>query len=105
MRSVSATINQKLYLLILLLSVSYLKISAQENSPYSRYGLGDIVPGTSIPNRSMGGISAAYADYDKRFDLKGGYPKSQSINFLNPASYAKIRITTFDLGFEVDSRT
>ncbi len=105
MRSVSVINNQKLYLLILLLSVTCIQATAQENSPYSRYGLGDIVPGTSIANRSMGGISAAYADYDKRFDLKGGYPKSQSINFLNPASYAKLRITTFDLGFEVDSRT
>lgn len=53
----------------------------------------------------MGGISAGYVDYDKRFDLKDQYPKSQSVNFLNPASYAKMRITSFDLGFEVDSRT
>lgn len=53
----------------------------------------------------MGGVAAAFVDYDKRFDLKDRYPKSQTINFLNPASYSKIRITSFDLGFEVDSRT
>jgi hypothetical protein len=53
----------------------------------------------------MGGLSAAYVDYDKRFDVKAGYVKSQAINFLNPASYAKKRITSFDLGVEVDNRT
>ena len=51
------------------------KISAQENSPYSRYGLGNTVPNTNIVNRGMGGISAAYAD-------------PFSVNFNNPASYS-----------------
>jgi hypothetical protein len=49
---------------------------AQENSPYSRYGLGDIAPSTNIVNRGMGGLSAAYAD-------------PFSINFTNPASYSQ----------------
>lgn len=66
--------------------------------------MGDLVPNTSIINRSMGGVAAAYADYDKRYDDRG-LPKVQTINFLNPASYSKLRITSFDLGFEVDSRT
>lgn len=105
MRSVSVIINPKIKLLILLLSVISLVPRAQENSPYSRYGLGDLAPNTSISNRSMGSVTAAFADYDKRFDHKEGYLKSQAINFLNPASYAKLRITSFDLGFEVDSRT
>ncbi|HYE53446.1 MAG TPA: hypothetical protein VD996_01335 [Chitinophagaceae bacterium] len=69
-----------------------LQLSAQENSPYSRYGLGDQVPNGNIINRAMGGVSTAYFDY-------------QSINYLNPATYSKLRVTTFDLGFEVDSRT
>ncbi len=51
---------------------------AQENSPYSRYGLGDIVPNTNIVNRSMGGVSAAYAD-------------GLSVNFNNPASYSAFK--------------
>src|SRR5688572_26384237 len=105
MRSVSVTIDQKIFLLIVLfLNISVLA-GAQENSPYSRYGMGDLVPNTSIINRSMGGVAAAYVDYDKRFDLKEIYPKSQTVNFLNPASYAKMRITSFDLGFEVDNRS
>ena len=50
-------------------------VCAQDNSPYSRYGLGDAVPNTNVVNRGMGGVSAAYADF-------------LSINFNNPASYA-----------------
>ena len=105
MRSVSVIMNQKSNLLFFLLFITAIASSAQENSPYSRYGLGDIVPNTSITNRGMGGVIAGFVDYDKRFELKDQYLKPQSVNFLNPASYAKMRITSFDLGFEVDSRT
>jgi hypothetical protein len=65
---------------------------AQENSPYSRYGIGDIVPNQNIVNRGMGGIAAGYSDF-------------QSINFINPASLANLRSTVFDLGADVDVRT
>lgn len=47
----------------------------QDNSPYSRYGLGDLVPSTNVNSRSMGGVSA-------------GVSTPFSINFNNPASYA-----------------
>ena len=50
--------------------------NAQDNSPYSRYGLGDIHPTSHILNRGMGGISTAYAD-------------QMSVNFINPASYSR----------------
>jgi hypothetical protein len=101
---VSATTKRKLWFSLLSLSL-VISLHAQENSPYSRYGLGDLLPSQSILNRGMGGISAGYVDYDKRFDLKGIYPKSQNVNFVNPASYSKLRITSFNLGFEIDSRT
>jgi hypothetical protein len=65
--------------------------SAQENSPYSRYGVGDMVPNQNIVNRGMGGISAGYSDY-------------QSINFVNPASLGNIGNTIFDLGGDIDIR-
>ena len=104
MRLVSV-INQRFWLLFFVFSAVSLLSTAQENSPYSRYGLGDLLPSSSIINRSMGGISAGYMDYDKRYEIKDGYLKSQTINFTNPASYSKLRITSFDLGFEVDSRT
>lgn len=65
---------------------------SQENSPYSRYGIGNLVPSANIVNRGMGGVSAGFADF-------------ASINFLNPASYSNLVYTTLDIGAQVDSRT
>ncbi|HMO61897.1 MAG TPA: hypothetical protein PKC39_06600 [Ferruginibacter sp.] len=85
----------------------YTTATAQENSPYSRYGLGDMVPNQNMINRGMGGIAAGYADY-------------QTINFVNPASYGNLgyidsftlrnnpnalRNTIFDIGVEINTRT
>ena len=64
----------KLTFTALLLNIS-ITIFSQDNSPYSRYGLGDLAPRTNIVTRGMGGFSAAYAD-------------PLSINFNNPASYS-----------------
>ncbi|HEX8461313.1 MAG TPA: hypothetical protein VF623_07780 [Segetibacter sp.] len=82
--------NLKLSLFVFLLTASYFA-SAQENSPFSRYGVGDPVPGQNIVNRSMGGVSSTYA---------GGL----SINFSNPASYSQIGRVTYDIGITLDSR-
>ncbi len=68
-----------------------LTANAQENSPYSRYGIGDIVPNQNILSRAMGGISAGILDY-------------QSINFINPASLGSVSNTIFELGAETDIR-
>lgn len=78
---------------------------AQDNSPYSRYGLGDLHPNSNILNRGMGGISAAYAD-------------ALSVNFVNPASYASFKTfleerskksvsgrVILDVGLNFDNRT
>ncbi|MEP6595477.1 MAG: hypothetical protein ABJA71_06000 [Ginsengibacter sp.] len=65
---------------------------SQENSPYSRYGIGNLVPGGNILNRGMGGISAGVAD-------------PAAVNFINPASYSNFVYTTLDIGAQVDSRT
>lgn len=65
---------------------------AQENSPYSRYGIGNLQPQGNVLNRAMGGISAAYSDFS-------------TVNFINPASYGSLLYTTLDIGAEVDSRT
>jgi hypothetical protein len=71
----------------------FLSAQAQtENSPYSRYGLGDMVPGQNILNRGMGGISAAYSDF-------------HTVNFSNPASYSKLKYTTLDFGLDLNNRT
>lgn len=91
-----------LFITVLLLSGSSL---FAQNSPYSRYGLGDAAPNTHITNRGMGGISAGYADV-------------LSVNFNNPASYAAFKTfveerskqpisgrVLLDVGISVDNRT
>jgi len=93
MRSVSLIANKTFRLLFLLiLAINTQVVSAQDNSPYSRYGLGDLVPAGNMANRSMGGISAAYTDF-------------QTINFLNPAGYGSLTNTVFDVAGELLSRT
>ncbi|MBX3257286.1 MAG: hypothetical protein KF862_24385 [Chitinophagaceae bacterium] len=67
-------------------------VSAQENSPYSRYGLGDVVPSQNVVTRAMGGASAAFYD-------------AVTVNFVNPASYARLKYTTFDVGIDYTGRT
>ena len=64
---------------------------AQENSPYSRYGLGDLTPNHNVFTRGMGGISAGVAE-------------PNVINFTNPASLSVIGNTIFDVGTEIDYR-
>lgn len=98
MPSVSITTSKLTFIICLL---SFVTASAQENSPYSRYGIGDLYPSQNIVNRGMGGLTAAYTD-----------PVGQSINFSNPASYADFQRTPgvggrvlYDLGFSIDSRT
>ena len=66
--------------------------NGQDNSPYSRYGVGDQAQNNNILNRAMGGISAGYSDY-------------QSINLTNPASLGNVQITIFDFGAEIVRRT
>ena len=56
-----------------------------QNSPYSRYGLGDVSNTQNVANKAMGGVAEAYGD-------------GQTINFINPASYADLQLTTLSLG-------
>jgi hypothetical protein len=92
MRSVSTITNlRKYYILLITSCLCWFGSLAQENSPYTRFGLGDILPTQNILNRGMGGMSLAY------YDL-------QSINFTNPASYARLKLTTFDVGIDYSSR-
>jgi hypothetical protein len=61
--------------ILVLLFTAVSPVFSQDNSPYSRYGIGDLVPSTPITNRALGGVSAGYSDF-------------LSINFSNPASYS-----------------
>jgi hypothetical protein len=62
---------------------------AQENSPYSRYGVGNILPQGNLANRGMGGISAGVSDIT-------------TVNTVNPAAPASLIYTTLDVGIEYD---
>lgn len=60
-------------------------------SPYSKFGVGNI-KGSLLPQlRSMGGISTAVGNINKGTFFN-------NINMQNPASYATISLTTLDIG-------
>lgn len=65
------------------------------NSPYSRYGIGDIGGKGFGQNMAMGGTSIA---------LQNDTLPMYFINMGNPASYSSLRLTTAELGVNV-SRT
>jgi len=80
-------INYITAVLVLLASIS---VNAQvtTQSPYSRYGVGNI-KGSLLPQfRAMGGVSTA-------INKPTGY---NFINMQNPASYANITLATIDVG-------
>ncbi len=90
MRSANTIMNKILITAIALLAFAPLLCYSQINSPYSRYGVGNLVPLPSISNRAMGGISAGMSD-------------PTATNTVNPASYSNLFYTTFDIGFEYDA--
>lgn len=65
---------------------------SQENSPFSRYGIGDAYPQQNIASRGMGGVSSTVTS-------------TQFINTLNPASYGSLGLVTYDFALSIDTRT
>ncbi len=86
------TASWKRYFILPFFIILYTSATAQENSPYSRYGLGDLAPNRNVVTRGMGGIAAGYSDF-------------QSVNFVNPATLGNVGNTIFDIGTEIDVRT
>lgn len=78
--------------LFVALGIQLFAISAytQDNSPYSRYGIGDLHPNSNIFNRGMGGISVGFSEprITGLSDPRVGKTYA-SINFANPASYSR----------------
>ncbi len=91
MQSVSTTIYKIGFAVLCSCLITTTSFS-QENSPFSRFGLGNLSNSQHIVNRAMGGLSVAYLD-------------GQTVNFSNPATFANARIFTYDLGITIDSRT
>jgi len=74
--------------IILLLLVTGTELLAQKNtnSPYSRFGLGEMSRSGFEKSRAMGGIGLAMRDNDQ-------------INYLNPASYSELDTLSFMFNF------
>lgn len=88
-----AKLTMTKFLLVLFVALGLqTTLVAQENSPYSRYGIGDLTPNHNVLSRGMGGITAGYAD-------------RLSINFTNPASLSSLSLTAFEVGGDIDIRT
>ena len=84
----SNTIYRYAVLFIFLLP-ALLTAQSRDNSPYSRFGLGDIQDDNFIHSRLMGGLGAAtYNPYE--------------INIVNPASINYLTAAAFDVGFTAD---
>ncbi len=75
-------------MLAVVISEARAQSTATTSSPYSKYGIGNIDEQLLPQNIGMGGIATAT-------NTIGGY---NSINVLNPASYAKITYVVIDAG-------
>ncbi|MCC6516895.1 MAG: hypothetical protein IT275_11135 [Chitinophagales bacterium] len=76
---------RKIFLLFIL-AITLQQVDAQEHTPYSRYGLGHAFDNNTAQSAQMGGLGAAFQS-------------GETVNYLNPASYAALQLTTFDGGF------
>jgi len=76
----------KIRLLVVCLAIAGSMMGQQnDNSPFSRFGIGDISDNNFNHSRQMSGLGASYLD---------GY----HINIVNPASYSFLNSTAFDIG-------
>jgi len=86
-------------LLLTFLMSSITRTTAQINSPFSRYGIGnEVYNSQNTTSQGMGGFTAAYTS-----SMNGNF--GQSVNFNNPAAYGSLYMTTFDLGLDYTSNT
>ena len=69
---------------LLLMTVCF-AVTAQQNSPYSRFGLGTMLPSGFANSQAMGSFSSALFS---PFNL----------NYNNPATYASLFTTTYEVG-------
>lgn len=76
-----------------IISIFYLGLIAQpqDNSPYSRYGFGDIQNDQFIFSQGMGSLGASTLD-------------PWHINLTNPASYSYLQATAFEVGMDATYR-
>jgi hypothetical protein len=80
-------INTSKFFVALVFVFTQLISTAQENSPYTRYGLGNIKTTENIANRLMGGIAL-------------GDNNNLMVNPSNPATYAHLWFTSYNVGMD-----
>lgn len=66
--------------------------SNRENAPYSRFGIGELRNGNSTLLKGMANLTSAYAN-------------PFNVNTDNPASYASLKLVTYEAGGEGSTRT
>lgn len=81
--------SKRILFLTSIFSIFFFQLIAQpqDNSPYSRFGLGDIHNDNFIFNQGMGNLGASSLD-------------PWHINLVNPASYAYLQATAFEVGLD-----
>lgn len=85
------TISKPLYTVLFVLLCGWTALSVAQpsnNSPYARYGLGNMNNGVNVRSAGLGGLSVAMREDSIPF----------LVNFKNPASYTSIGFTAFDIG-------
>ncbi|MEI7594833.1 MAG: hypothetical protein WCK02_03735 [Bacteroidota bacterium] len=75
-------IKQITLILLLLISSNFIIAQSTVNSPYSRFGVGDIITNSNSKNLSLGGTCL-------------GERSSTSVNYTNPASYSAFDTLSF----------
>lgn len=75
--------------LILLVFAKFAFSQANINSPYSRFGIGDLSQTYFGQAQGLGGAATGLREYN-------------SINFFNPASYSAIKLTTLEAGLRMN---
>ena len=76
------------FFLLITLGTTLVAQYSRGNSPYSRYGLGDLTGSLFTVNGSMGG------------GLAGTYRSYWDVNLSNPAGLGMLRFTSFQIGLD-----
>lgn len=77
--------NRNRFLLFSFILSLHFSLQAQENSPYSRYGIGNLRDVENIANLGMGGVSVADDN-------------PQVANPINPATYTGLKLASYQVG-------
>ena len=84
-------VKKNSYLLFVVCCLLFIHVTAQTSSvsPYSRYGIGELQNNGFARNYALGGSGIA---------LQSDSVAPFFVNIMNPASYASLRLTTFEVG-------